>query len=90
MAVLPQHLSIQVVRHLRAARQNRGISRECVAKFLYLRVEIIDDFEEGRVLLSSAELRRLCRWFGLNVYAVFRPQHPTVVASNIIGARPTS
>lgn len=90
MAILPEQVRIQVVRHIRAARQNRGISRERVAKFLYLRVEIIDDFEEGRVMLSSAELQRLCRWFGLNVYAVFRPHRPTVVASNVIGARPTT
>lgn len=87
---LPEYVRIQVARHLRAARQNRGISRERVAKSLHLRVDIIDDFEEGRVMLTSAELQLLCRWFGLNVYAVFRPHRPTVVASNIIGARPTT
>lgn len=86
--VLPATARRNVMLHLRAARQNRGIPLERVAHGLGRSVEIVDAIESGRTMPTAAELQRLCRWYGLDVRAVFHPRRMRLVSSITIGSRP--
>lgn len=85
---LPETARRNVMLHLRAARQNRGIPRERVVHRMGLNVEIVDAIESGRPLPTAVELQLLCKWYGLEVHAVFHRRRLQLVASQTIGARP--
>lgn len=87
MPRIPEHNRRNMARHLRLGRQTRGHSIERIAKCLGHPASIIEDYENARLLPTNMELQYLCRWYGLDLYAVFWPPRLRVVSSNVIGAR---
>lgn len=84
---LPVTARRNVALHLRAARQNRGIRRECVAHRIGLTVEIVDAIEDGYTMPTAVELHRLCRWYDLDIRAVFHPRRMQLMSSKPIDTR---
>ena len=84
---LPVTARRNVALHLRAARQNRGIPRERVAHMIGLTVEIVDAIEDGCTMPTAAELHRLCKWYGLDIHAVYHPRRMQLVSSKPIDTR---
>ena len=74
-------------RHLRLGRQTRGYSVERVARAFKYPGSVIDAWEAGRLLPGTGELQTMCRWYGLDAYAVFWPPRIKIVSSNLIGGR---
>lgn len=48
---------------------------------------VIEEWENGHLLPTSAELQIMSKWYGLDTYAVFWPPRPRVIASTVFGAR---
>ena len=74
------------MRQLRLGWQTRGLAIERIAGALVWPASVIEEIEAGEGLPARAELQLMCRWYGLNVRAVFLPPKPRLVSTTIIGA----
>lgn len=68
---LPALAKRYMILHLRAARQTRGVPIAAVARRFGIEVSTVEDIEAGKTGWSAAEIRILCRWYGLDVTDVF-------------------
>lgn len=87
MPRIPEYNRQNIARHLRLGRQTRGFKIERIARSFRYPVSVIEDWEAGRLLPLAVELHFLCRWYGLNISAVFWPPQLKVVNTTVIGAR---
>ncbi len=67
--------------HLRAARQTRGVSVETVARRFGIAASTVEDIEAGKTGWSAAEIRMLCRWYGLDPAQIFHRPKVRLVSS---------
>ncbi|NOT72070.1 MAG: helix-turn-helix domain-containing protein [Hyphomicrobium sp.] len=87
MPHITKHNRQTMARHLRLGRQTRGHSVERIAAAFGVPVSVIEKVETGHLLPTSVELHRMCKWYGLDAYAVFWPLRLRVIASTVFGAR---
>ncbi|MFM9938647.1 MAG: hypothetical protein ACKVP7_04025 [Hyphomicrobiaceae bacterium] len=87
MPHIPKPNRQNMARHLRFSRQTRGHSAERIAAAFRSPVAVIEAWENEHLLPTSAELRLMCKWYGLDAYAVFWPPRLRVIASTVLGAR---
>lgn len=77
---IPPMAKRYVIAHLRAACQTRGVTVEAVARRFGITASTVEDIEAGRTGWSAAEVRILCRLYGLDVTAVFHKPKLRLVA----------
>lgn len=61
----PTLLRRQIGKRLRALRENRGLDRDAVAEYLRCQLPKVSKFENGKLALTTAELRLLALFFQL-------------------------
>lgn len=90
MPRIPDYNRQNMARHLRLGRQTRGFKIERIAGSFSYPVSVIEDWEAGSLLPLAVELHVMCKWYGLDIRAVFWPPQLKDVTTTVIGARDPS